>query len=309
MGKMFNKMNMISGLDWQNLLSDSAYSAWKNDKIKTFKGVNAAAPIMIESLESASFDSICEIKDRIAVTNFAVYQSQHQSQSVDECAVSLKSFAANFGLVSKETHRSEGQDGVVALATSSEKSKQGYIPYTPKALSWHTDGYYNADDSKVLAFALHCYEPAHQGGENQLIDPEIAYIRLRDANPAFINAFFHPEAMTIPANTNEVGTVRPASVGPVFFVDQATGRLQMRYTARTRSIEWRDDPTTRAASHWMREWLASDEEFKIELKLDKGQGILNNNVLHNRTSFVDDPSGQTQRTMMRVRFHNRIAEV
>lgn len=309
MGKMFNNMNVIRTIDWQDLPSDAEYLAWKAVKIKTFIGVNAAAPITIESLESASSDSIQEIKDKIALTNFAVYQTHRQSTTVNECANSLRAFAGKFGLTSKETHRSEGHEGVVALATSSEKAKQGYIPYTPKALSWHTDGNYNDEDSKVLAFALHCYAPAQQGGENQLIDPELAYIRLRDANPDFVRAFFHPQAMTIPANTNDKGAVRPASVGPVFFVDGASGRLQMRYTARTRSIEWRDDPITQEASKWMRDWLASDDEFMVQIKLDIGQGILNNNVLHNRTSFVDDPNGITPRTMMRVRFHNRIAEV
>ncbi|MFC3117382.1 hypothetical protein ACFOHS_00195 [Jhaorihella thermophila] len=57
----------------------------------------------------------------------------------------------------------------------------------------------------------------------------------------------------------------------------------MRYTARTRSIEWRDDPTTRAAEAWLRDHLVRGDPLTCTLRLDAGQGILNNNVLHDRT--------------------------
>jgi hypothetical protein len=54
-----------------------------------------------------------------------------------------------------------------------------------------------------------------------------------------------PDAMTIPARTDEDGVARPAQSGPVFSVD-VQGALHMRYTARTRSIAWKDDDATRA---------------------------------------------------------------
>ena len=46
---------------------------------------------------------------------------------------------------------------------------------------------------------LHCISPARVGGENALMDPEIAYILLREENPDFIRALMHPQAMEIPA--------------------------------------------------------------------------------------------------------------
>ena len=55
---------------------------------------------------------------------------------------------------------------------------------------------------------LHCVSPAADGGENGLLDPEIAYLRLRDENPEFIRALMAPDAMTIPANTEEGGENR-----------------------------------------------------------------------------------------------------
>ena len=63
-------------------------------------------------------------------------------------------------------------------------------------MNWHTDGYYNALEQPVKSFILHCYQQAPVGGENQLLDPEIAYLRLRERNPEFVRALMHPEAMT-----------------------------------------------------------------------------------------------------------------
>ena len=300
--------NLLSGFDWQDLSSRTSYDAWKIDKIKTFASVNAAVPIEVESLESAPQLAVNEIKKRCASMNFALYESIEQLAEASGAVISLKNFVQKFGLSTRENHRSMDGEGVVTLKTSSEEGKRGYIPYTPRPLNWHTDGYYNDSKNSVLAFVLHCFVPAAQGGENQIVDPEIAYMRMRDENPAFVKAFFHPEAMTIPENVEKDGSVRQASVGPVFFIDKETGRLQMRYTARTRSIEWRDDPDTLNAVAWMRDWLESKDEYVFTHQLKAGQGILTNNVLHNRTGFVDDRDASKHRIMMRMRFHNRISE-
>jgi hypothetical protein len=97
-------------------------------------------------------------------------------------------------------------------------------------------------------------------------------------------------------------------VGPVFYPDPGTGRMQMRYTARTRSIEWRDDPATREAEGFLREDLAAGDPLARKIRLEPGQGILNNNVLHDRTPFANDASKGHERVIFRVRFHNRVGE-
>ena len=170
------------------------------------------------------------------------------------------------------------------------------------------DGYYNAPDQRIGAFILHCVRPAQSGGHNEILDPEIAYIRLRDENPDFVRALMHPQAMTIPESKSD-GNVRLVSVGPVFFADAATGRLHMRYTARTRSITWRDDPTTLEAVGFLRQCLAGGEPLVQQISLGPGQGILNNNVLHNRSGFADGMSADTGRLVYRIRFHNRVGGV
>ncbi len=308
MDKILSINKAIQAFYYRDCHSNSAYETWKSDKIKIFKSENAAVPIVLDSLESAPESAVREIKQRIGSMNFALYESNYQPETAQDTAVSLKKFASNFGLTTHETHRSMSDVGVVELTTSSDEGKLGYIPYTSRPLNWHTDGYYNDGGSPVLAFVLHCHVPAFEGGVNKLVDPEMAYIRMRDENPAFVEAFFHPEAMVIPANVEKDGSVRPPSIGPVFFTDKLSGRLQMRYTARSRSIEWRDDPATQEAASWMKDWLASETEYVFTHRLKAGQGVLSNNVLHNRTGFVDDPDGNNQRMMMRMRFHNRISE-
>ena len=65
---------------------------------------------------------------------------------------------------------------------------------------------------------LHCVQSAASGGENALMDHEVAYILLRDENPDYIRAFMQPDAMTIPPRMDEKGeTARRVETGPVFF--------------------------------------------------------------------------------------------
>ena len=173
-------------------------------------------------------------------------------------------------------------------------------------MNWHTDGYYNAPDEKIRAMVLHCVRAAQDGGVNQVFDPEIAYIRLRDENPDYIAALSHPRAMTIPENREPNSNVRPASIGPVFEVNSDTGHLEMRYTARTRSIEWRDDSATRAAVDFLNSVMNSDDPFIQTIRMQDGDGLLCNNSLHNRTGFDANSEKPSARLLMRVRFHNRV---
>ena len=51
----------------------------------------------------------------------------------------------------------------------------------------------------------------------------------------------------------------------------------------------------------------------LQMRLDAGQGILNNNVLHDRTPFQEDAQDETAkaasgRLILRVRFHNRVTK-
>jgi hypothetical protein len=131
----------------------------------------------------------------------------------------------------------------------------------------------------------------------------MAYIHLRDTNPDYIRALMAPDAMTIPPNVRDGEEIRPARSGPVFSVLE-DGSLHMRYTARTRSIEWSPDPLTRTAARTLNDFLESSSPYIYRATLQPGQGLICNNVLHDRSGFDDDEKHTRQ--LYRLRYYQRI---
>jgi hypothetical protein len=99
---------------------------------------------------------------------------------------------------------------------------------------------------------------------------------------------------------------RAAVTGPVFSVDPAGGNLHMRYTARTRSIEWKQDAATRAAVQFLENLLAGASPYMFRHTMAAGQGLMCNNVLHNRTAFTDDADRGIARLVYRARYYDRV---
>ena len=112
----------------------------------------------------------------------------------------------------------------------------------------------------------------------------------------------HPDAMVIPDNIEAGKVIRKAQGGPVFML-KPDGSLHMRFSARKRNIVWRDTEDTRNAVDMINRLLADDEKvFKVALSA--GQGIICNNVLHNRTGFED--SADQKRLMYRARYFEAV---
>jgi len=152
---------------------------------------------------------------------------------------------------------------------------------------------------------LHCVRSAGEGGVSGLVDHDMLYIALRDANPDWVRALMALDAMTIPERADENGVARPAQSGPVFYL-RADGGLQMRYTARTRSIEWKNDTATREAVAFIEQLLASNPPWVFHLLMQPGMGIVANNVPHDRTGFTDDP--RHPRLLYRARYLDHVRD-
>lgn len=291
-------------------LGDGAtYAAWRERKLAEYPKRAADLVVEVDRLGTLSDSEKARAVDLCRRANMAVYAPRAGAPEADDaetrCAV--RALAASFGLGLVEDHRSAETDGLVAIEVTDKPSKRGFIPYSTKPISWHTDGYYNAPGQDILAMLLHCARAASEGGVNALLDPEIAYIRLRDRNPAMVAAMMHPEAMTIPEALEEDGSVRPTSTGPVFFIDGETQSLAMRYTARGRNIAWRDDADTAAAVAELDRLLRHEEEpLILEHRLSPGQGVVCNNVLHTRTGFANGEQGPG-RLLYRARYRRRVA--
>jgi len=215
-----------------------------------------------------------------------------------------RALGAQLGLRQLDANWLADEDGISQIRVSAQTDgRGGFIPYTDRPIRWHTDGYYHPAGRRIRGMILHCVRPAASGGVNGLLDHELAYIALRDASPDHVQALMQPDAMTIPAREDDDGVARPAQSGPVFAVD-GDGSLHMRYTARTRSIEWKADAATRAAVAALEALLAGDTPWILRTRLEPGMGLVGHNVLHERTAFRDDPA--LPRLLYRARYLDRV---
>jgi alpha-ketoglutarate-dependent taurine dioxygenase len=294
-----------AGLGWRpeflRAPEGAAWEVWRAAKLEAAARFLDCAPVRIADPRAVSQAERTELLAQMQLANAALYQWDRSPDGPGALDRALLEFCRNFGLRAVEDHRSANGDGVVRIEIS--RGAQGfYIPYTDRPIAWHTDGYYNfhGPERCILAMILHCVAAAQDGGENRLVDHELAFLRLAESDRAALALLLHPEAMTIPEATDEAGRCRAENRGPVFFL-APSGALAMRYTARKKNVEWRD-AATRAAAAALLALIEAEPLARCE-KLRAGQGVLCNNVLHDRAGFAN---GAAARQLRRIRFHNRI---
>ncbi len=284
------------------LENNRSYEIWREKKLSAYPASAADLLVHVSRLSSATEKECQNILDICKTYNMAVYQTD---EKMVDTAV-FRTFAENFGLFRIDYHMCAEVDGVSELTISDNVIKEEFIPYSDRPIGWHTDGYYKPKDKQIKGLMLHCVQPAMEGGVNTLMDHEIAYILLRDKNPAFISALMAPDCMTIPAYSMKGVEYRQESVGPVFAVEPVSGRLHMRFTMRKHNIIWKDDPMVSAAIAYLTEIFSADDSPVFTHKLEAGQGVVTNNVLHLRTGFTDDPDNR--RLLYRARFYDGISD-
>jgi len=291
-------------------LNDSdAYRRWRDTKLARYPQRVEELIVELRDPRAPSAAEIAALTRACRAANMAIYSSSLASMADKDIPRRL---GAHLGLHRLDVNPLADEDGISSLNVAAGKAARGYIPYSNQRLLWHTDGYYNPPARRIRAFILHCVQAAASGGGNRLLDHEIAYILLREANPDFIRALSAPDAMTIPANIEEDQEMRAAQSGPVFSFDadgDNAGELHMRYTARTRSIEWRAGETTRTAVQFLQALLDGEggSPYVFSHRLSAGQGLVCNNVLHNRSAFEDDAAHGVNRLLYRARYYDRIA--
>jgi hypothetical protein len=282
-----------------DLSNDAAYRQWRNEKLARKPTDTAVLMVAVENPETPTPAERDAIFARCRDYNMAIYATGRPIDKPGALA-----FARRFGLARLDSPLWTGEDGVTAIKVNGEGRQAAYIPYSNRPLSWHTDGYYNDSGHQVRGMLLHCARDAASGGASALMDPEIAYIHLRDQNPNHIAALSRLDVLTIPANHEGGAMIRPAHTGPVFSV--MAGRLHMRYSARKRYVEWRDDAMTTAARQALDLLLGSDNDDIIRHRLQPGEGLISNNILHNRGGFDDHREAGRDRLLYRVRFLDRV---
>ncbi len=283
-----------------DLADGSAYERWRDQKLADYPATLNELIVPVEDPRQLTTSEHQEILRLCRKANMAVYAG---ATGTDPDKSIVQILGARFGLQRLDHNMGADDDAITSLQTSSDGSRQNYIPYTNRPIAWHTDGYYNSLDRQIRAMVLHCVQAADSGGENDLLDPEILYILLRDENPDYIRALSQPDAMTIPPNIVDGKEIRPAQPGPVFSVSPH-GNLHMRYTARTRSIEWKPDGLTGKAVAFLVHTLDVPSPYRVRCRLQPGQGLLGNTPLHTRTAFEN---GAERRLLYRARYYDRMA--
>lgn len=275
-----------------------AYQRWRDAKFAAYPDhfeelvVQVRDPRQLTAAEHAELLRCCRR------ANLAVYAGPTGDDPDTDIP---RRMGAQFGLANLDHNPGADDDGITAITVV---QGSGYIPYSSRPIRWHTDGYYNRPDRQIRAMLLHCVVVAMDGGESGLLDHEMAYIQMRDAHPEYVAALMATDVMTIPGNLEDPRVMRPDRSGPVFWVDPETATLQMRYTARKRNIVWRDDPLVRAAVGFMEGLMSPDSPYLFRATLAPGQGLVCNNVLHDRTGFHDNGPA---RLLYRGRYYDRIA--
>ncbi|MBC8493625.1 MAG: TauD/TfdA family dioxygenase [Candidatus Thioglobus sp.] len=282
------------------ITSPDAYQFWRDDKLSNIASSLDACLVEVDDLNCLTDAEKNQILRLCSANNFALFQTSIPNN----IEASLVHFNQQFGLQEFDRHLYVKDQGLAHITQTKQKNQAEFIPYTDRAIGWHTDGYYNPVDNRIRAFSLFCVNPAPSGGENQWIDHQIVYLRLREQNDEIVKALCHPQAMSIPQHKVDGVIRRPTSTGPIFFVDELSQQLSMRYTQRKKNIEFYNSAEIVEAAQLLDELLATQTQHHFSHTMQAGQGLICNNILHTRRSFTDDSNHP--RLMLRGRYFNQI---
>lgn len=285
--------------------NDDFYQSWKEKKLADYPEkltdlvVEIVNPFSLTKGERERILALC------AKANMAIYHIP-AAQRTDN-PHPLPAIMEQLGVMDLDKNLGAGSIGLSSLSPggSAHAPFSEYIPYRKAAIGWHTDGYYHPWDHQIRTLCLYCKRPSDVGGENDLWDHEIAYIRLRDENPDIIRTLMETDVMTIPARMDNGQVGRPERVGPVFSVHPKDGHLHMRYTHRTISIRWRSDNVAQGAVETLRGLFESPSPYSFRGRLEAGWGLISHNVLHTRAAF-HDVSEHEKRILFRARYFDRL---
>lgn len=296
-----------------SLENNDGFARWRDAKLEGYP--QNASELVVEVRDTARLSDVEAeaIRDRIRRAGMAVYAGPAMAD-VEESKDQVCALGRRFGMVRLDHNPYADEDAITPLHVAAgearlEAGRKMYIPYTNHPINWHTDGYYNTPARRIRGMILHCVRQAGgRGGENALFDPEMAYLLMREHDPDMVAALCADEAMTIPGNDMDDDVQRGDVTGPVFSLNKADGTLYMRYTARKRNIVWAPDSATQAAVVYLSEILSDDgpgAPYIFRHRMEPGQGLICNNVLHTRTGFDNREEGTGDRMMLRARYLER----
>jgi len=282
------------------LNNKTSYGFWRDNKLKNYPENIGDLIVEIDDPRTLSCVEYQKLLQVCCKTNMVLYASKTGCDPDPKIPLAIgRRFVGQ-----KLDHNWLADDtGITSLTVATQGIRQQFIPYTNRAIHWHTDGYYNSRQQQIQALLLHVVQRAALGGQNALMDHEVAYILLREKNPDYIRALMEPTVMTIPARIEQGKIARAEESGPIFSVN-ASGDLHMRYTIRVNNVIWSDDILTQEALDYLKQILGGNSPFIFRGLLEPGMGLISNNILHNRKAFTDDETHK--RHFYRARYFNRM---
>ena len=246
--------------------------------------------VNIHDINNVKISEIDKIKETINRYNSCIYSSKVALKT----NANLLKFVESVGMRTYDRNNIESNE--ISTITPLQNNIINYIPYTDKSLNWHTDGYY--DRKSIFSWLLHCVNPATQGGENYLLDHELAlreYVLRNDD----INNLMAEDALTIPESKD---TSRSEISTYIFSFKNPYKKLHMRFSMRKDNIG--TSPKASSAITKLREIIENDcAKYSLTYKLQKNEGIITNNILHGREAFKDD---KVKRKLLRIRSYERL---
>ena len=283
-----------------NLGNDDAYSRWKENKLKNYP--TKLEDLLVEVNDPRKFSKI-ELEELIRLcrkANMAIYVGKTGNNPDPEIPLSI---GRQFGVHKIDKNWLAGDNSLSSLKLQENPKDKQLAPYTNSALNWHTDGYYNSNDEQIQSMMLHSVQSAAEGGENRFFDHEIAYILLRDENPDHIITLMQNDVLSIPPRLKDGNLERNAVTGPVFRITKS-GNLHMRYTIRKKNVIWSNNKRTELAKKTLKKILDNNKSYVFSTILKPGSGLVSNNIIHSRSSFVNDEFHK--RHFYRSRYFERI---
>ena len=263
---------------------------WAEEKERNIPHNIDGIIVNIHDINNVKISEIAKIKETINKCNSCIYSSKIALKS----NTNLLKFVQSVGMRTYDRNNIESND--ISTITPLESNKINYIPYTDKSLNWHTDGYY--DKKSIFSWLLHCVHPATHGGENYLLDHELAlreYVLRHDD----INNLMSEDALTIPESKD---TSRAEISTYIFSIKNQYKKLHMRFSMRKDNIG--TSPKAGDAVTKLKEIIENDcAKYSLTYKLQKNEGIITNNILHGRKAFKDD---KVKRKLLRIRSYERL---
>ncbi len=286
------------------------YQCWRENKLENIhKYYEKDTPLLFSTFSkgiSPKKHELNQLLQQCQTHSFALYRVEdHSSYDKHQAKTVIHELAKKLGLKRLDGNICADTDKLTSITNTDHKGQHEYIPYSTKRLSWHTDGYYNTPDKTINSMLLHCFQDAKQGGASFFLDHELVYITLRDENPEYIRALNERDVMTIPANIIKGKVIRAEQTGPVFSTD-SQGQLHMRYTARKRNIEWKQNSLTLEAIAYLETLLNSDSRYIVKHQLKPGEGIICRNILHCRNDYIDHDESDKKRLLFRGRYYDEL---